>query len=284
MKQFCSRNVLLEQNMYEPRACDHLQNKDKAIRTPNLCHIMHLASANQSPIAPDTTQLPYIPADTAMHRNEHPNITKEHLLDIRRAPTDKRIKGARRHSNAKPTPWQIKPVPRRYIRDQWHRVYQGRRTFIEAYDGSRVLVTADLEAFHAERSAVRPSEHRYLTRAEVQDIVADKADRDGVALGKVARRGMDAHRIPTRWRVWYAPHGGKAGNRHWHRVYATSEAAWLYIEVGGAHLRLVEHKQLLEGREAKERVRGAFGRIKIDRAAFLSWLRPDGEVVRETGD
>ncbi len=216
--------------------------------------------------------------------NGHPGIKKEDILDIRLAP--KHV-GPQRN-NAMPTQWQILPVPRRYIEERWHLVYQGpyKYPFIEAYDGSRVLVTADLEAFHAQRAAVRPSANRYLTRAEVQDIMTDKADRDGVALGKVARRGMNAYRIPTRWRVWYNPTGRinsptTTSRLYWHRVYATAEAEWLYIEVGGEHLRLNAHKQKLEGRAGAERVRGAFGRIKIDRQEFLKWLAPDrGEVIK----
>lgn len=107
----------------------------------------------------------------------HPPITKEHLLDIK---IESIGKNPLRPNG---TQWMIMPVPRPYIEERWHRVYKRKRRYIEAYDGSRVLVTADLEAFHAQRSTVRPSENRYLTRAEVQDIIADKADRDGVAVG-----------------------------------------------------------------------------------------------------
>jgi len=220
-----------------------------------------------------------------MYANGHPTLTKEDILDIRLAPKST----APQRNNATPTKWQILPAPRRYLESRWHLVYSGpyKHPFIEAYDGSRVLVTARLEALYAERADVRPSENRYLTRGEVQDIVSDKVDHDGVAIGKVARRGMNAYRIPTAWRVWFNPHGNVNNTTsaiYWHRVYATMEGSWLYIEVGGEHLRLEAHKQLLGGRAGSERKRGAFGRIKIDRAAFLSWLRPDGEVIRENED
>jgi hypothetical protein len=214
-----------------------------------------------------------------MLRNMHPNITKENLLDIKIEPIGKNP------LRMNVTPWEILPAPRRYIEERWHRVYQGRHRYIESLEGP-VLVTANLEAFHRERSAVRPSANRWLSRAEVQDIIADKADRDHVALGKVARRGMHSYRIPTRWRVWFNPTGRinsqtTTSHKYWHRVYATAEASWLYIEVGGEHLRLVAHKQLLEGRGGQERVRGSFGRIKINRQEFLSWLKPEGEIITQ---
>lgn len=217
-----------------------------------------------------------------MLRNSLPNLRKTEILSVRETLKEERSKQHRRHSASRMTPWQIIPVLLKgYVEPVWHQVYQGRHKFVEARGGI-MLVTADLEALHAYQASVRPSAERWLRREEIQDIHVDDTDAQGIALGKIARQGITNRRLPTRWRIWYRPSGRRdrpdtASNTGWHRVYATTEAGYLYIETGHEHLLLDEHRELF--RQLVELGTLKQGIIKIDKQEFVDWLSPDGETI-----